>query len=38
MAYVPPEFSAVGTDIVIGIRGQREAARIVALPFYKRPQ
>lgn len=38
MAYVPPEFSAVGTDIVIGIRGQGEAARIVALPFYKRPQ
>jgi len=38
MAYVPPEFSAVGTDIVVGIRGQQEAARIVALPFYKRPQ
>ena len=38
MAYVPPEFSAVGTDIVIGIRGQDEAARIVTLPFYKRPQ
>jgi len=38
MAYVPPELSAVGTDMVIGIRGQGEAARIVALPFYKRPQ
>ena len=38
MAYVPPESDAVGTDILIGIRGQGEAARIVALPFYKRPQ
>jgi aminomethyltransferase len=38
MAYVPPKSTAVGTDISIGIRGQSEAARIVALPFYKRPQ
>jgi len=38
MAYVPPEFSTVGMDIVIGIRGQGETARIVALPFYKRRQ
>ena len=38
MAYVPPESSAVGTNIEIGIRGQAAPARIVALPFYKRPQ
>ncbi|MGD0403255.1 MAG: glycine cleavage system aminomethyltransferase GcvT [Candidatus Acidiferrales bacterium] len=38
MAYVPPESTGVGTDIAINIRGQSEAARIVALPFYKRPQ
>jgi aminomethyltransferase len=38
MAYVPPKSTAVGTDVSIGIRGQSEAARIVALPFYKRPQ
>ncbi|HXO00036.1 MAG TPA: glycine cleavage system aminomethyltransferase GcvT [Candidatus Acidoferrales bacterium] len=38
MAYVPPKSTGVGTDIAIGIRGQSEAARIVALPFYKRPQ
>jgi aminomethyltransferase len=37
MAYVPPESSAAGTDIAIGIRGQWAAARIIALPFYKRP-
>jgi aminomethyltransferase len=38
LAYLPPEFSAVGTAVVIEIRGQGEAAQIVALPFYKRPQ
>jgi aminomethyltransferase len=37
MAYVPPQSSAVGTDIEIGIRGQAAAARIVPIPFYKRP-
>jgi len=38
MAYVPPEHSAVGTAIEIGIRGQAVAARIIPLPFYKRPR
>jgi aminomethyltransferase len=38
MAYVPPQSTAVGTDIEISIRGQAAAARIVPLPFYKRPQ
>jgi aminomethyltransferase len=37
MAYVPPESSALGTEIAISVRGQAAAARIVALPFYKRP-
>jgi len=37
MAYVPPELSALGTQIEIGIRGEPAPARIVALPFYKRP-
>ena len=37
MAYVPPEASAAGTSIEIGIRGQAAPARVVALPFYKRP-
>jgi aminomethyltransferase len=37
MAYVPPESSAVGTIIEIGIRGQVVPARIVPLPFYRRP-
>ena len=38
MAFVPPNSAAVGTEIEISIRGQAAAARIVALPFYKRPQ
>ncbi len=38
MAYVPPQSTAVGTAIEINIRGQAAAARIVPLPFYKRPQ
>jgi glycine cleavage system T protein (aminomethyltransferase) len=37
MAYVPPPASTVGTEIEIGIRGQASPARIVPLPFYKRP-
>jgi aminomethyltransferase len=36
MAYVPPETSAVGTNIEVEIRGQLAGAQIVALPFYKR--
>jgi aminomethyltransferase len=38
MAYVPPESAAIGTEIEISIRGQAAAARLVPLPFYKRPQ
>jgi len=38
MAYVPPNSHAVGAEIEISIRGQAAPARIVALPFYKRPQ
>jgi len=37
MAYIPPESSALGTEIEIGIRGQASAARVIAVPFYKRP-
>jgi aminomethyltransferase len=38
MAYVPVKSASVGTKIQIHIRGQAEEAKIVALPFYKRPQ
>jgi len=36
MAYVRPDQAAVGTALEIDIRGKREAATIVPLPFYKR--
>lgn len=38
MAYVSPEFAAIGSAIDVDIRGKREAATVTALPFYKRPQ
>jgi aminomethyltransferase len=38
MAYVPPALSAPGTEIAIGIRGREAPARVVELPFYRRPK
>lgn len=36
MAYVPAEHSTVGTNLTVEVRGSREAAHVVPLPFYKR--
>ena len=36
LAYVPVKLSQVGISLEVGIRGRREAARIVPLPFYRR--
>ena len=36
MAYVSPKFAEVGTELTIDIRGKREPACVVSLPFYKR--
>ena len=36
MAYVPPQYAEVGTELAVDIRGTREPARVVKLPFYKR--
>src|SRR5262249_62148141 len=36
MGYVPPQYASVGTELQIDIRGAREPARVVKLPFYKR--
>ena len=38
LAYVPPQFSAVGTAVKVEIRGQGVAAAVVPTPFYKRPK
>jgi aminomethyltransferase len=37
MAYAPPASANVGNEIDISIRGQSAPARIIPLPFYKRP-
>ncbi|BBH70370.1 aminomethyltransferase [Actinoplanes sp. OR16] len=36
MAYVPPVFATPGTRLVVDVRGTREDAEVVALPFYRR--
>jgi aminomethyltransferase len=38
LAYVPAEFSAVGTAVKVEIRGQGAGAVVVPTPFYKRPK
>jgi aminomethyltransferase len=38
LAYVPPEFAAVGTVVKVEIRGQGVEAQVVPTPFYKRPK
>lgn len=38
MAYVPTALAAPGTEVEIDVRGRRLPARLVALPFYKRPR
>jgi aminomethyltransferase len=38
MAYVPAEHSALETELAVEIRGQKVKARIVPLPFYKKPK
>jgi aminomethyltransferase len=38
MAYVDRDCTAVGTTVDVDVRGKAEAARVVPLPFYKRPK
>jgi aminomethyltransferase len=38
MAYVDPIHTAVGTACAVDIRGKTEPARVVPLPFYRRPR
>lgn len=37
MAYVSPDCVAINTQLEIDIRGKREPASVVKLPFYRRP-
>jgi len=38
LAYVPPEFSALGTELLVEIRNQGVKAKVVPTPFYKKPK
>jgi aminomethyltransferase len=38
LAYVPPEFSALGTEVQVEIRNQGVKAKVAPTPFYKRPK
>jgi aminomethyltransferase len=38
MAYLPVAHGEAGTGLEIDVRGRRAAARVVPLPFYKRPK
>jgi aminomethyltransferase len=38
LAYVPPEFAAVGSAVKVEIRGEGVGAQVVPTPFYKRPK
>jgi len=38
LAYVPPEFAAVGSTVKVECRGQGVKAQVVPTPFYKRPK
>jgi aminomethyltransferase len=38
LAYVPPQFAALGTELKVEIRGQGVKAMVVPTPFYKRPK
>ena len=38
LAYVPPEFSSLGSYVKVEIRGQGVKAQVVPTPFYQRPK
>lgn len=38
LAYVPPEYGAVDTELAVTIRNQKVRARVVKQPFYRRPK
>jgi glycine cleavage system aminomethyltransferase T len=37
MAYLPIELTGPDTEFEIDVRGRPSRARVVAMPFYKRP-
>ncbi|MFQ6069962.1 MAG: glycine cleavage system aminomethyltransferase GcvT [Candidatus Aminicenantales bacterium] len=37
LTYLPLEYTEIGTEFEVGIRGERVKARVVPTPFYRRP-
>jgi len=38
LAYVPPQFADIGTEVHVEVRGQGVPAKVVPTPFYKKPK
>jgi len=38
MAYLPPELTEPGTTVEVGVRRRRIKARVIPMPFYRRPR
>jgi aminomethyltransferase len=38
LAYVPPEFASLDTELLVEIRNQGVKAKVVPTPFYKKPK
>ncbi len=38
LAYVPPQQAEIGNTVQVEIRGQRVKAKVVPMPFYRRPK
>jgi len=38
LAYVPPQYSQIGTVVSVEVRSQKVKAQVVPTPFYKRPK
>jgi len=38
LAYVPVDFTALDTEVAVEIRGQQVKAKVVPVPFYKKPK
>jgi aminomethyltransferase len=38
LAYVPPSYSQIGTEVLVEVRSQKVKAQVVPTPFYKRPK
>ena len=38
LAYVPPQYSQIGTVVLVEVRSQKVKAQVVPTPFYKRPK